>query len=308
MIKIGILTCDKLADLTDDDKALIAEFSKQGALAKPLIWSQDEGEDFDLILVRSPWDYYLRQVEFGLWLAGRAQSGTRFLNDVRLIRWNIHKFYLQELAQAGLAVIDTVFARQGEAEEAIADATARSWARWIVKPAISANAHETRVLKVPLSDENLSWAFNLIARGDALIQPFVREIETRGELSIVAIGGNVSHVYLKKPRAGDFRVQPEFGGTFEQVPIEPWHRKWAEQYLTYAKLKSGSAEPIAYARVDLLPAALGAGLPQLGLPQWCLSELELFEPALHLNLAPGAAAELAQIALVHAQWDAADQV
>jgi glutathione synthase/RimK-type ligase-like ATP-grasp enzyme len=305
MVKIGILTYEKLPQLADDDQLLLAAFSRRGVLATPLIWSQDTGEKFDLILIRTPWDYFLRQQEFGLWLAGRAQSGTRFLNDVRVIRWNIHKFYLEELAAEGLPVVETVFVRQGDADRGFAEATRRQWPRWVLKPAVSAGAHETRVLKLPLSAENSSWAQNLASREDVLIQPFIREIETRGELSIVVIAGQVSHAYLKKPRAGDFRVQMEFGGTVEQVQIEPWHREWAEKILLHAQIKSGSSEPLAFARVDLIP--LGSGAIPTSEAEWCLSELELFEPALNLEMAPFAADQLAELAIIQAQWPNEDE-
>jgi hypothetical protein len=53
---------------------------------------------------------------------------------------------------------------------------------------------------------------DLRAAGDVLVQRFVPEVVWPGEWSFVFVGQEYSHSVLKRPAAGDFRVQEEFGG------------------------------------------------------------------------------------------------
>ncbi len=48
-----------------------------------------------------------------------------------------------------------------------------------------------------------------------LVQPFQPEIQTEGEWSLIFIDGEYSHAVLKRPAAGDYRVQNDFGGSAE---------------------------------------------------------------------------------------------
>lgn len=278
-MKIAILTSAEFPNLSDDDRPLIALFAEQGVAAKALVWSGDSGEKFDAILVRTPWDYHLKRSEFFSWFKSRSALGTRFFNSAPLIEWNSHKFYLREMEKSDLPVVETIGARPSETtDQAFASARERGWKTWVVKPAISASAHETRRVD-PSSPNDLAWARDLAKREDILIQPFVEEVATHGELSLVVINGEVSHAYLKRPKTGDFRVQVEFGGSIEPLPVAAWHQQTAQLFLEQALELSGESEIPLYARVDLLP---GAG------SSWQLGELELFEPALQFELRPAA--------------------
>lgn len=278
-MNIAILTSSDLPQLSDDDRPLIALFAEQNVTAKPLVWNEDLGEKFDAILVRTPWDYHLQPKEFFAWFKSRSSKGTRFFNSARLIEWNSHKFYLREMAKSGLPVVETIGAGPAESTaDAFEAARERGWKTWVVKPAVSASAHETRRVD-PSNSSDLAWAEALAAREDILIQPFIEEVATRGELSLVVINGEVSHAYLKRPKAGDFRVQVEFGGSIEPLPVAAWQQQTAQLFLEQALELSGESEVPLYARVDLLP---GAG------SSWQLGELELFEPALQFELRPAA--------------------
>jgi glutathione synthase/RimK-type ligase-like ATP-grasp enzyme len=83
---------------------------------------------------------------------------------------------------------------------------------------------------------------------------------------------------LKTPASGDFRVQSEHGGAAERRDPPPELRAQAE---TVAAL---GASGLLYARVD----GVRRGRALL------LVELELIEPYLYLDEAPGAALRLAR--------------
>jgi hypothetical protein len=281
-LKLALLTCEEFPDLTVDDQILFNKFQESGISVQPLIWSQDRDEEFDAILFRSPWDYQLRLSEYLQWQTGRAKT-TRFLNDIKWIEWNIHKSYLVRLADLGVSVVSTQEFKKGSSVE-LGRHLELSAVNIVVKPAISASAYETRVISAPVSIEELNWAKNLVRKMDVLVQPFLSAIQERGELSLVSFDGELSHVVLKTPKAGDFRVQREFGGRYESVDIQEWHREMNDTYLRAAIRDSKQSSTPLYARVDLVPLALSQG--------WQLGEIELFEPSLYFQYEASAAATL----------------
>src|SRR5882724_5271858 len=149
----------------------------------------------------------------------------------------------------------------------------------VVKPAVSASAHATwRTSRLAAeTDENRFRA--LVAAGDVLVQPLVREVAEAGEWSLICFGGEASHAVLKRPAAGDWRVQGELGGTAEIREVPALLLESADRVLAAAR-----AEGSTYARVD---GCLVDG-------RFVLMELELIEPQLYLGLEPHAAGRFAK--------------
>lgn len=114
----------------------------------------------------------------------------------------------------------------------------------------------------------------LLQDEDVMVQPFLQEIVTQGELSFIYFNGERSHVVLKKARRGDFRVQEEFLGTVEAAA--PAVTLWQQADAVLAALER---TPL-YARVDG-PVLAG---------QLHVLELELIEPVLFLAADEQAAA------------------
>jgi len=83
--------------------------------------------------------------------------------------------------------------------------------------------------------------------------------------------GEFSHAVVKRPKTGDFRVQPHLGGVTLPSPPPPGSIELARQALAAAPAKA------TYARVDMVPGDDGELL---------IMELELIEPALFLDHAP----------------------
>lgn len=229
-------------------------------------------DEVDIVLPLVAWGYHMRVTEWHALLDRLEASGVAALNPVPLLRWNSDKSYLAELAEAGIATVPTM------AVDAL-DETALTSARMkfgcvelVVKPPVSAGADGTYRLTVgdPIPDA--------VAGHRMLIQPFQRAISTQGELSLMMFGGDFSHALIKRPKPGDYRVQPHLGGR-EEI-CEPPQDAIA---LAHDALAAAPARA-AYARVDLIADEDGA---------WQVMELELIEPALWLPRAPGSAERFA---------------
>lgn len=274
MQRIAFATCRDLPELAASDRAAAAELAGRGVVVEAAIWD-DAAVDwsrFAAVVVRSCWDYYLEPERFLAWAEGLSRRGVRLLNPAALIRWNVRKTYLSDLAARGVAVVPTIFVAPGEAASLSALLDARGWERAVLKPQISASAYETFLLPRERAPEGQALLDRLVGLSGAMVQPYVEEVTTRGELSLIFLGGRFSHAVKKLPRAGDFRVQLEHGGA--QVLVTPGDPLIAEARRAVEAIEG----PWLFARVDGVEA--GGRL--------LLMELELIEPELFLCFPPGA--------------------
>lgn len=219
------------------------------------------------------WGYHHDAARWRLACATWGREGVPLANPAKVLAWNTDKRYLRELAERGVAIPPTTFtdALSPEVvERAFADTGAD---KLIVKPAVSGGA----------------WRTQRVRRGDAveaapgismLIQPYLPTIESEGETSLLYFGGRLSHAVNKRPVAGEFRIQEEFGGQYALVPEPPAGAvALAEQVLAEV------GEPLLYARIDMLPDAEG---------RWLLMEAELIEPDFYLGIDPAQGAAFAR--------------
>ncbi len=277
--RIGIVVTDAYADEDPDhDTPLLLEALRaRGVAAESVVW-HDAGVDlgaFELLVIRSPWDYPERPAEFVAWL-DRAAAATRVVNPPHTVRWNLDKRYLAELAQAGIRIVPTTYA---ETVDAAASAIA-AHERVVVKPAGSAGARDTGLFEA--SDPRaLALAARIIeAGGVAMVQPEVRELSEGREKALYAIGGIFTHVIAKGalPEAGGGLL----GGVYQENPVlveaTDAERAFAADVLVAVAAATGDGVPL-YARIDTVDSA------EHGL---CLLEVELVEPALNLHVAPAA--------------------
>lgn len=266
---IQVALATSLPELPPGDRALAAALAETGCAARAAIWSDPEiaWTQFDAVVVRSCWDYHLRVEEFLGWIALLEQEGVLVLNSPELIRWNADKIYLTELAAKGVKIPDTIILPPGNELDLAEVCNSRGWSSAVVKPRISASAYQT---------ERRSSG---LARGQVLVQEFIPAVENAGEWSLIYFNNELSHAVIKKPRARDFRVQKEFGGSAQ--PAAP---PMAAVDLGNAVLKTLDRRSI-FARVDIVAEHDCV---------W-LMELELIEPELFLDLAPEAANRLASV-------------
>lgn len=262
----------------DDAPALLAALAHGGAEALTCAWDdslvQWAGARVHLL---SPWDYQHRLPEFVAWLR-RIESEASPLHSEALVTWNLHKGYLLELQSRGVRGLPTRILA-GADDEALHDAArALGASEVVVKAAVGAGADGLFRWRItdPVPTERFA---GLARRGDVVVQAYSPRIETEGELGVVWIDGRVHHVVEKRPKPGDFRVQPSFGGSNTVRAPNPGEVRLAEGIV------AASPFPLRYARVDLIPSLDDDG--------WCLGELEVIEPELFLRLAPETATALA---------------
>jgi glutathione synthase/RimK-type ligase-like ATP-grasp enzyme len=217
--------------------------------------------DFDLVLPLLAWGYPFAPDQ---WLAATRRweaQGARIENPPPVLRWNMDKAYLGTLAARGAPVVPTRYVERVTAEALDEAARAFGTDRVVAKPRISSSGWRT-----------IRWSSGEPVdggpEGAAMIQPYLPAIETEGEVSLFHFGGRYSHSVSKRPRPGEFRVQPEYDGIIGAHAPAADEREAAEQVLAAVD------EPLLYARIDLVRGRDGA--PRL-------IELELIEPDLYLG-------------------------
>lgn len=269
---VVLVTGSDMPALDTESPLLVTALASHGLRAEIRVW--DEPYDWEragLVVCRSPWDYFGRADEFLAWTEDVA-AVTRFENPAPLVRWNAHKSYLVMLGSAGVPIVPTVLVRRGAAH-AERSAALAAGADLVIKPAVGGGALGT--LRGQADDPELvEHLADLTASGDALVQPFMSSVPDRGEASLIFFGGRFSHAVRKVPTDGDFRVQPQYGGS--NVAHEPTPVELAAADAVLALVPD---EP-AYARIDLVEGPAGP----------LLMEAELIEPFLFLEF-DGSASE-----------------
>jgi len=251
-----------------------AVLAESGAAIDAVPWTEagDLG-GYDLILPLVAWGYHERFAEWLALLDRLEREQLPVANPVPLLRWNSDKAYLAELAAKGVATVPTIVVDACD-DRALAEARqVFGSGRLVVKPPVSAGATGTHLLGPDdaLPEDSRSRP--------AIIQPMIETIATEGEYALMLFDGVLSHAALKRPRPGDFRVQPHLGGTM--VACTP---PAGGEELARAALAAAPA-PASYARVDMIRGSDGALM---------IMELELIEPALFLDLSPDGGAAFAQ--------------
>lgn len=257
-------------------------FAARGVDCELLDW-REAGTDlgrFDLVVIKSPWDYAGSVEEFLAWLDAAA-SVARVVNDPGVIRWSLDKTYLADLASAGVAVCPTTFcADLGEVGAALGAASGRV----VIKPTVSAASANTGLFEAD-DPAAIALAEHILGVGKTvMVQPALSSVARVGEHALIHLDGRFVHAVTKGPllALGGGLLGDEYEETI--TPVEP---PSDERELATAALAAaarvlagrGVTEPMLHARVDI--ARDDADRP-------VVLELELFEPLLSLHLRPGA--------------------
>lgn len=256
---------------SDEDKMLFGFIAAKGIDIRREIWNDPniEWKKYAKAIVKSPWDYHEHYHAFEAWLKMINGLGIELINPFGIISWNIDKHYLQDIADAGLPVIPTMFIERQSRPE-LGDFFGKFNAgSLVIKPCISASARNTMVVSQQNIAERDEQLQHYLKEESYLVQPFVREI-SGGELSFIFLGGQYSHCVLKLPKKDDFRVQHFHGGTIRKFDPSPVLISSASDYVRQF------APGCLYARVDGLVVDNG----------FKLMELELIEPYLFLDTEP----------------------
>ena len=256
---------------------LKATLESTGATVSPTPWT-DHVEDAsglaacDLILPVIAWGYHRDHARWLKACATWTQAGLPVANPASVLGWNSDKTYLARLADKGVPIPPTRWSdglTQAQVDAAFAETGAPVL---IVKPTVSAGAFRT--LRLSRGDALID-----APEGAAMIQPYLKSIETEGETSLLFFGGRFSHAVNKRPVPGDFRIQMQFGGLYTTVTPDAQAMALAQQVL------AAIHEPLLYARIDLARDDAGA---------WVLMEAELIEPDFYLDHDPADGAGFAR--------------
>ncbi|WP_220252904.1 ATP-grasp domain-containing protein [Chitinophaga rhizophila] len=250
----------------NEDSNLLQALNNTGweAIAKDWKDSSTDWRSFDLVILKSPFDYHNRLPDFTHWLQELSAANVRLLNPVSTVLWNADKHYLQEIADAGFDIIPSTFLEKDTAADLPGLFDRLGTDKIIVKPCVSGGSKNTFTLIKGETDLHTHVLNELLPQAAFIAQPFMKEIHD-GEWSMLFFGGEYSHTIVKKPKQGDFRVQPQYGATIHAVTPAPGVVEKA------TALVRRFAEGALYTRVD---GVLTGG-------KLALMELELIEPLLY---------------------------
>jgi glutathione synthase/RimK-type ligase-like ATP-grasp enzyme len=266
MQQIGFATSSEIPQGADDDRIVRDALRRRGFNVVSVIWDTQESLRTvpPTVVIRSCWNYHHQPHAFLEWVARLEHQGTRVFNSCPVIEWNIDKHYLNDLATLDIALPATVWVERGTQTDLLTLLHNHDMDNAVIKPVVSLSAYKTRRTSRAEAQAHQAAFDALVAEQGMLVQAYVPEIELNGEISLVFFSGSYSHSVLKRPAAGDFRVQMDFGGTRATV-IPP------DRVLAQAQAIVGLApEPVLYARVDGIDTG----------EQFLLMELELIDPVL----------------------------
>ncbi|WP_375291377.1 RimK family alpha-L-glutamate ligase [Qipengyuania sp.] len=218
-------------------------------------------------LIGTPWDYHDHESAFLDRLKALDAAGIRVFNDWEIVVWNSDKRYLDDLAEAGVPTIPTLWhpdPDRAAISEALDHFSAKSV---VVKRQVGAGAegqHRFTRDSLPAADWRMGHA--------AMIQPFLPVIEQEGELTFVFIDGRFSHGVRKTAAEGEYRIQSIYGGA--EVNFEPSASELAQAEAVMAALPF--AAPL-YARIDMI---------RLEGETLAVMEAEMIEPYLYPEQGP----------------------
>ena len=272
--RVAIATAAEFPDLDDDGPVLLAALKQRGIAGEPAVWTDPriDWATYDLVVVRSTWDYAPRRDEFVAW-AHRVEEVSRLANPAAVIEWNTDKTYLRVLDQAGLPVIATDWLEPGDTFVPPVQG------EYVVKPAVSAGSKDTDRFRAGEHDElAVAHAAAILASGrTVMVQPYLHEVDTAGETALLYIGGEYSHAIRKGPM-----LTPAGGPVADLYKAEeirsrqpsPVELAVGDRVLdALAGLAPAGRDDLLYARVDLVPGHGG---------EPTMMELELTEPSMFL--------------------------
>ncbi|MFB8771310.1 ATP-grasp domain-containing protein [Streptomyces broussonetiae] len=283
MPRIALVTCRPGPEVSVDRDlpVLVDALTAAGVEARAVAWDQGgvEWAGFDLALIRSTWDYSWRAEEFLAW-AEDCGKATRLVNPADVVRWNVDKRYLGELAAAGVPTVPTRYVAPGEAFGLPGDC------EFVVKPTSGAGARFAARYTADEHDTAVRQVRRMHAEGfTAMVQPYMRGIDVRGERALQFFGGRLLHASRKGAVLAPGTPYDE--RKVAHPGLEAWEPTAAELALAERALGAvpGGAERLTYARVDLVDGEDGE--PRL-------MELELVEPNLFLSLHTGSVAKVVE--------------
>jgi hypothetical protein len=268
--RVALVTATAASGSDEDETPLLDALIWHGVEASVVAWDDRrvDWSSFDLVVVRSTWDYVGRFDEFVRWLRRVAVRST-LANALDIFEWNLDKSYLRDLQRGGVAVVPTTWIDQGDVVR-LPDR-----GELVVKPTVSAGAKDTTRYVMPDHAARAREHIDaLLARRRAvMVQPYIESVDEHGEVDLIYVDGVYSHAVrkgaiLREPLA---TVEPLFAAeNVERATPTEAERALADRAMALVTER----EPVLYARVDVVTGTRGEPM---------VLEVELCEPALFLR-------------------------
>ena len=286
--RVSLVSTATFADIDEDLPLIRDALAARGVDAEIVDW-HDDGFGWatvDLAVIRSTWDYTDHVDAFLAW-TDRVDAVTRLANPGAVVRWNIDKRYLGDLAAAGVPTVVTRILAPGDGPTAgavVREVAAAAGGTVVVKPVVSAGARDTDRYGQDEIEAAVDHADRLLGEGrSVIVQPYLHGIDEGGETGLVFVGDAFSHAFGKEAilstgtRSRDRAVGEE--------EIVPRVASAAEHAVAEAALDAVATAVPGWSRRDLLYARVDMA-PQDGGP--VVLELELVEPSLFCFVDDGA--------------------
>ncbi len=267
-MKIALATYKFITD-SDEDLPLVKFLTERGFYASLEVWDDPKvnWKQYDVVIIKSTWDYHEKLADFHVWIGQLTSDHVTVINPPEAIKGNSDKQYLLKFQAHGFPVVPSRLLSKEMDFDLLPYFDTFQTDELVVKPCVSLgaqNVFQFRKEDIRIFEAELR---GLLANGNYLIQPLIKEMKTEGEWSLIFFNGTYSHSVLKKPLQGDFISNH---GT----------RHLAEPKADYVKVAKTFVDRFAsdclYVRVD--------GVVTSG--DFLLMELELIEPYLYLSYVP----------------------
>ena len=270
--KCALLTMKDLSKFECYDNLIVNPLEEMGWICDQVPWDTNkliDWDQYDSVIIRSTWNYQENFLKFINVLKEINSSSADLQNPIDIVEWNLNKQYLKDLENKKIKIVPSQWFNNFIPKEIIQSFLNFNSKKIIIKPCISANADYTYILEEKTALSKLNTLKKDFIDKEFIIQPFIQDIKNEGEYSLIYFGNTLSHVLLKTPKVGDFRVQEEHGGTLKSI-INP------EQALIRFGKNVINKLPRAclYSRVDIVRNK----------NEFLLMEVELIEPSLYFNM------------------------
>ena len=277
MTDVLLATFSLLPDGEPGGDLLVDALARRDLHARWVSWD-DPAVDWaaaDLVAVRATWDYHRRCAAFLDWARAVGRE-TLLLNGAEVFAWNADKAYLAAIA-GRVPVVPSELVDDAGLVRDLGSALER-FGTVVIKSRVGAGGVGV-VQAERTDDQRLS---GLLA-GPWIVQPLVESVRTVGETSVFVLGGRAVSQVDKLPGSGEIRVHEQYGGVSRPVELGAGPTEVAEAAM--AEVASLLGTTLDYGRVDLMEYD----------GRLVVSELELIEPGLYLDVLPANAEPFAEL-------------
>ncbi|SFN75895.1 ATP-grasp domain-containing protein [Xenorhabdus japonica] len=291
-MNIIALITDEISLPNDYDMPLLLDACQTIGLTVEVCFWEDRSIDwsrFYAVLLRSPWNYVDQLPKFLAWCEHITRL-THLFNPLSVVRWNLDKFYLVDLAAHGVPIVPSKFInsntniRQALREFFTGNPEIKEI---VIKPTVGAYSKDVKRYARQLEDKAIKHINSLIEKGHhVILQPYLESIDSDGETNLSYFDGVYSHAICKRALLmPDGTVNSPLQEFRKARSADEDERAVATAVLNAVTLHLHLEQPLLYARIDLIRGNNG---------QPMVLEVEICEPSLNLPFSEGSAIQFAK--------------